>query len=376
MGLGVRRFFKMDPEVVKRAAVVRQRTGKSVVSQLREIISLRYGPGKLQPLEYYDFGLYDDTRFSPSAKREFVGKKRNREVDALLNYRQWRAIADSKLVSYALLTGLGIPTPHIHAIFHRRGRPFQPVPCLRTPAEMAEFLRTAMPYPVFGKPARSHYGEGAVKIVSLDRERDRLVLAGGEEVSLEDFIHSLTQFRSVLRYGYLFQELIIQHPEIEEVCGNTVATLRMLVLVGDDGPRLLRAVWRIPVAGAITDNFAGGASGNLAAWVNRDTGVVERVIRGLGLSEAEFEVHPDSGRQVRGLRLPHWEKVVSRTLDAAAALPGLQFQHWDVAVGVEGPVLVEVNYAGGNIAAQVAGPCGLLTAEFLEFLEKHEIKTR
>ena len=374
MGLGVRRFLKMDPEVVKRAVVVRQRTGKSVGSQLREILSLRFGPGKLRPLEYYDFGLYDDTRFAPSAKREFVGKKRNREVDALLNNRQWRAIADSKLVSYAILTGLGITTPAVHAIFHRRGRSFQSVPCLRTPAEMAEFLRAAMPYPVFGKPAQSHYGEGAVKINSLDRERDLLLLAGGEEVRLEDFIQSLTQFPSAARYGYLFQEVIGQHPEIEEVCGKAVATLRMLVLADDDGPRLMRTVWRIPVAGAITDNFAGGAAGNLAGWVNRETGVVERVIQGIGLSETELEVHPDTGQPVRGLKLPHWEKIVSRTLDAAAALPGLRFQHWDVAIGPEGPMLVEVNYAGGVIASQLAGPRGLLTPEFLDFLEKHAIK--
>jgi hypothetical protein len=374
MGSGMRRFLKVDPEVMKRAAFVRKRTGKSIVSQLREIVSLRYGPGKLEPLEYYDFGLYDDTRFSPSAKREFVGKQRNREVDALLNYRQWRAIADSKLVSYALLKGLGISTPAVHAIYHGRGRPFHSVPCLRTPAEAAEFLRNVMPYPVFGKPARSHYGEGAVKIDSLDRERDRLSLAGGEEVDLESFIHSLAKFRSVRRYGYLFQELIVQHPEIERVCGACVATLRMLVLLDDNGPRLMRAMWRIPVAGAITDNFSGGASGNLAGWVNPDTGVVERVIRGLGLSESELEVHPDTGLPVRGLRLPHWDSVVSGTLDAAAALPGLQFQHWDVAIGVEGPVLVEVNYCGGNIASQAAGPRGLLTAEFLDFLEKHKIK--
>lgn len=363
--------IKKAPRVREQALLVRKMTGKSVAAQLREIRSLRHGPGRLDPLEYYEFGLYDDARFSPSAKREFLGKQRNREIDRLLNNPQWRSVADSKLVTHAFLTGLGLPTPKIYALYYRKGRSLASVPCFRTPEAMADFLRNGMRYPVFAKPSRSHFGEGAFRINSFDREADRLRLNTGEEIGVEAFLLRLAGFPSTKNSGYLFQEPIAQHPEITRICGSCVASVRMLVLVYDDGPRLLRAAWRIPVGQAVTDNFVHGASGNMGASVNPDTGVVERAVRGVGATIVEAEAHPDSGLPLRGMRLPHWEAAVSTCLDAAAALPRLQFQHWDVAIGQDGPVLIELNYSGGHFVSQVAGRRGLLTTEFLDFVRTH-----
>ncbi len=65
----VKRLF----EIIRIALVVRHMKGKCILSQIREIVSLRVACGKLSVSEYYKYGLYDDHQFSFSAKREFIG---------------------------------------------------------------------------------------------------------------------------------------------------------------------------------------------------------------------------------------------------------------------------------------------------------------
>jgi hypothetical protein len=46
-------------------------TGKSLTGLVREVASLGWGPGKLQPREYFLYRLYDDARFPDGAKKSF-----------------------------------------------------------------------------------------------------------------------------------------------------------------------------------------------------------------------------------------------------------------------------------------------------------------
>ena len=372
------RLLEAKLGLLRTAQEVRRRTGKSVLSQIREIASLRFGSGKLKGSEYYLYGVYDDTRFPTlSAKREVVGWNA-RALGMTVNDRYWRAICDDKLTFYALLKGLDLPYAQIYAVYHAGGRPFGTVPAFSDPEKMADFLRSGMTYPFFGKTVDGSYGKGASAVRHYDSGSDCLEFLDEREMPVEEYIRRIVTPRPG---GYLFQDMIKQHPVIDRITGGRVGTLRMIVLNQDEGPRLFRSIWRIPVGRNITDNFLHGTQGNLVAYVDPQSGIVERVIqvktdrdleasgkRSLG---EEVHHHPDTWENVSGITLPDWPAIVSLCLSAASTLPGIRYQGWDIAMGHEGPSILELNFRGGIDITQVPGVRGFNDAEFRTFLARY-----
>ena len=373
------------PALVRTALVVRRRTGKSLASQMREIAALWWGPGRLRPYQYYAHRLYDDRRYSMAEKREFVGWK-GMVLTRTLNDPEWLAVCDDKLMTYTLLRGLCLPHPEIYAVYHPGGRTFGRVPCLRTPEDMAEFLRHQMRYPFFGKPVSDWQGGGASSVDAIKRDRDVIVLAGGEEIGVEEYVRRVPvafcageKLRAPQPAGYLFQERIGPHPMLDRLSGGRVSSLRLVVLLWPDGPRLFRAMWKLPVASNITSTFS-GRSGNIKCCVDPVTGRVERAVQGLGSKGMEvyalgakgrlIEVHPDTGERLTDVQLPDWERTVALCLHAAAALPGVRYHSWDLVMGVDGPIFLEVNHHGA--IQQVPGCRGFNDAEFRQFMASIE----
>lgn len=368
--------------LVKTAWVVRERTGKSLRSQAREIALLRRKPGRLHPVDYYAYELYDDQRYSLAQKQEFVGWTYRVLQDAL-NDPEWKALCDDKLMSYAVFDGLHLPYPEVYAVYQPSGRTFGGVPVLRTREAMADFLRTEMRYPFFGKPVNDSHGGGATSVAGIDRARDVLLLADGSEQAVLDYVRHVPaawsggqRRRSKINPGYLFQARIMQHPLIDRLSGGRVSSLRMVVLLWPDGPRLFRVTWKLPVGANITDHVI-GRSGNVKCSIDRDTGRVERVVLGLGPNDGKVyalglhglpvEAHPDTQERLTAVQLPYWDRTVALCLHAAAAFPGVRYQSWDLVMDEDGPLVLELNFGGGIL--QVPGAQGLNDAEFRQFMD-------
>lgn len=367
----------------KAAVIVRQLMGKSIRSQVYEMITLHRDLGRLRPFDYYAYELYDDERYSFAEKQEFVswlGMNLNRT----LNDPEWTAVADDKLVSYGLFRGLDIPQPEIFAIYHPNGRTCGRIPSLASPQRMAEFLRTEMRYPFFGKPARDWRGGGASSVDAIDHDRDILLMTDGTEISVAEYVEQVPvalsaghKLRSPRPAGYIFQARIIQHPLIDRLSGGRVSSLRLLVLLQPDGPRLFRVSWKLPVGKNITDHVI-GTSGNIKCSIDPATGRVERVVQGLGPDGVqvyglgaygrEIDVHPDTGERLMDVQLPYWDRTVAFCLHAAAAFPGIRYQSWDIVMGVDGPLVLELNHDGGIL--QVPGCRGLNDKDLRRFLER------
>jgi len=349
------------------ARSVRQVKGKGVLSQLLEIAKLRSAAGKLSISEYYNYGLYDDHCFSPSGKREFIGAKLSAKLYGQLNHRFWRAIATDKLILYSMLQSLGLPFPRLYAIYQSNRRFCGTVPCFTEKDALADFLRHEISYPFFSKPVNGAHGAGASAVMGLDGSSDELILANGAKVSVERYVAELP---SLGRFGHLFQECLTPHPIIEEICGGHVSSVRMIVLLCQDGPRLLRAVWKVPSGRNMTDNFNHGASGNMLGCVDVKTGLVKRVITGVGLQQSEVISHPDTAQPVTGFTLPDWRDLVDICLTGATAIPGLHLQHWDIAICPKGPVFLELNSNGDLDLPQHAYHAGLYDSQFKTFLSQ------
>jgi hypothetical protein len=126
---GIRHNLTRLREWRRSARFVREHGGRGLVRQAYETASLRLGDRKSSGREYYDFGLYDDQRFSPTAKRQFLGARPWRPSVDVSTRRTGTACLTNKLLVYSLLSSLGLPYPRLYAVYHPGGHPFVGVPC-------------------------------------------------------------------------------------------------------------------------------------------------------------------------------------------------------------------------------------------------------
>ena len=343
---------------------------KSAASLVKEIFKLQFGPGKITPQEYFYFRLFDDETYSWEQKKKFVGKAAQHKIISSFGSPEYWWTAHDKLIFYGFMQGLGFPTARILAI-HDQVRTFGAVPALKTKEDLADFLRTRMEYPFFSKPVTGLYSAGAASISRYDQHNDSLVSTTGEAISVEDFTDILGGLDEP---SYLFQEFTHPHENILEICGDRLATVRMVLLMTDQGPEIFRCLWKIPAGNNIADNY--WRHGNMLADIDPETGRVIRVVRGYGLDFDQPEIHPDSHKPLLGFEIPDWQKLKDLCFSASRTLPSLRMQAWDVSSSREGPILVELNVGGDFNLPQIATSNGILDERFTDFINDYSIKQK
>lgn len=348
------------------AVQARREGGPALARQLLEIMLLRLPPGSLGFSEYYDYRLFEP-RYRWAEKRRFVGWRGEPALDRA-NAGEWQRYADDKIALAALLGAAGIAHPRLRATYLARGaeRP-DGAAALGDAAALAAWLRANERWPLFAKPAHAGFGRGAF-LVEGRSAADELLLGGPgpDRMAIDAFVAALANPGG---RGYLLQDCLAPPAALAALLCGRLSSLRMMTLTPRPGaaPELYRAIWKLPRRHNIIDNFESGSTGNLLAQIDLATGRVLRVIGGYGMSLRELDRHPDSNEPCVGLQLPDWPAVVATTLAAAALLPGLRFQHWDVALADGGPVPLEVNLfaAGGTELSQLVERRGLLEPRLL-----------
>jgi len=335
--------------------------GKPPMSQAKEFLKLGFAPGKLRPDEYFYFRLFEDC-YDEGLRRTFVGKRLEESLHQLTCQPGSWIVAHDKLTCYGVLQSLGYPVPRTQAVY-RRGAEFPGLTSFGDREALARALRGGLEMPFFGKPARGIRSAGVLSVEGYDAATDELHLVHGNSVGVDDLIGALDEYAE---YGYLFQERIRQHPEVSAICGDAVATVRVIVLLTPDGPELYRGLWKVPTGNNVADNF--WRDGNVLAALDLESGRVTRAVQGIGPDLSEIEQHPTTGKPLVGVTIPAWPTVRDVVLSASKVFPDLRMQAWDVAIGADGPVLVEVNVGGDYNLPQLATGQGMLTDRFLEFL--------
>ncbi|MEQ9608852.1 MAG: sugar-transfer associated ATP-grasp domain-containing protein [Kiloniellaceae bacterium] len=342
---------------MRTAAAASRDGGVSPPRQLLELIRLRAGPGKLAPEDYYRMRVYRCDR-SFADKRGYLSPQ---AFGAIHRDRRWGLIADDKLLTYAVLLAQGLPVPEVRAILHPV-RNFAGAAALRSPEALSAYLTTEAQYPFYAKPIQGIYSKDGMLVRSLDSAGGTILLGDGSEMPLPAFLHHCGKNPR----GFLFQELLHPHPAMAEICGDRLCTLRMIVLLDHQGPRLFTALWKIAVPGNMADNY--WRKGNMLALLDKEHGTVLRCTTGLGPELRVVERHPASGLPLAGFSLPDWSDAVDLTLRAASAFPGLPVQAWDIALTSRGALPLEVNVFGSPFLPQIANDAGMLQGEFRAFI--------
>lgn len=148
-------------------------------------------------------------------------------------------------------------------------------------------------------------------------------------------------YEDCIRNDALLEECIHACPEIEEFHPQSLNTLRVVTISNPDRCVVFGAILRMGTGDSIIDNTH---NGGVYASIDVDTGIIET--DGLDSSGNKYIVHPDSGKAIKGFKIPYWDKVVETVEKASKVLPKLVYAGWDVVVMEEGRIaLIEGNHA-------------------------------
>jgi len=348
-------------EIIDSIKLAARESNRTVLSLLLEAWRLRRGLGRLGFSEYLDFRLYQ-TDLSFEAKSEFGGWRAQEVLEQILVDTHSTILTIDKLTMYAMFLGYGFPTPDIRAVY-RAQRP-QPFVNLDTREALASYLRDPGNLPLYLKPSFGSYGRGNTLVKAV--EGDTLVLGNGTTVPIDEFTKSIDDGRT---FGWILQEPLSPHAQIAEVCGDKISGVRIHTFLTPNGPQLVKAIFKINVGGRDSDNFQHGASGNMLATVDIETGTVSRVITGTGPGQNTVSVHPRTGAALVGFQLPHWPEIKRLVCEAHLALPGFICPGWDIAICDDGPRILEANAFGDIDLSQHAHRRGFLDKQFVHLMK-------
>ncbi len=338
--------------------------GRTYNQILIEIAKLSFGPGKLKVDEYLDLGLYDDTSLA-SDKRTFVGLDVMRDVWMTVNFNNhWNGLLEHKLAATTLLAGFGFPTIATRALYSEI-YDLPAVPTFKSADTLAAFLRDGSQYPLFGKPADAFQSIGSASLASYDKATDSVVMLQGQSIKVEDFA---AEVANAYGDGYILQGRLDPHPSIQAVCGSRLATCRIVTIRGEDGVEVVRSLWKIPAGRNVADNF--WRAGNMLGQLDAESGRVIRVQRGSGLAATSPEVHPDTGAQILGFTIPHFDQVKALAVNAHKVFKEVNLIGWDIAVGADGPVIVEPNITPDFFLPQVVDRRGMLDDKMKALIQR------
>lgn len=141
--------------------------------------------------------------------------------------------------------------------------------------------------------------------------------------------------------GFVCEELVQSIPELEEFHPASLNTFRIVtVRTAHDETMVPHAFFRMGRGASVVDNA--GAGGIFSA-VDVDTGVLSSAADEDGRF---YDVHPDTGKQIKGYVIPNWTDAICLVKKLAVILDGLRYGAWDLAQTPNGWVVIEVNYDG------------------------------
>ncbi len=204
---------------------------------------------------------------------------------------------------------------------------------------LAEFARL-MNGKLFCKIVDGECGDG-IFILKL---QDGRMYCDGHEISCDEL------GRRIKGRKYLFQECMVQHPEMSRLYDKSINTIR-LVTVRDLRTRdivVLPSILRIGANGNVVDNTS---QGGIAVGFDLETGQLHPY----GFYKPQFgrrvECHPNSKVVFADFHIPFIREAIGQAIRFHSFLKDIHSIGWDIAIGSQGPIFIE-----GNDNWEINGP--------------------
>lgn len=346
---------------------VAKSAGVSPFAQMMQMMALKRAPSHVVAAEYYDFQLYRPS-LTKAARAEFVGEHGSFALNLKLSppsMTHLRGFLADKAALTTLFGAWGLPTTKLRAVFapHRR---FGNLTTLRSAAEVEAWILAQDSFPIFGKPAKGCQALGSVRIEAVDAAAGMVRLSTGREVRLSSLA---AEVAANGENGYVFQDVVTQHPAINALIGSqNVSTLRVVTVVENEQPKVLYTVWKLGSDKAMSDNF--WQAGSLIAHVDETNGKVLKCRHGSGMATRWLENHPVTELPIVGTHVPNFAAAVELALLAHSAFPINGILGWDIALTPTGACLIECNENTGHALYQYAADRGIRNADFMPIFDR------
>ena len=190
-------------------------------------------------------------------------------------------------------------------------------------SSIEEFANMVCRFDCIAKPIEGWRGRGITKIGRVENDSN-----------IKDL------FNECVKNNVLLEERIHACKEIEEYHPQSLNTIRVVTISNTDRFVIFGAILRMGTGDSIIDNTH---NGGVFASIDVKTGIIET--DGLDSNGQTYITHPDSGKRIKGFKIPYWDKVVETCGQATKVLPQLIFAGWDVVVMEDGRIaLIEGNH--------------------------------
>ena len=251
---------------------------------------------------------------------------------------------DDKLIAKEILSRRGIPTPRSLAIFAGFGD-------LAQLPHVLERVREGFVV----KPARASGGNG---ILVVRKRPDGTLVAPGRRgerpLEPDDVYEHIAQILSglleptrLIERAFL-EELLVADDVLGELSYRGLPDIRVVLYKTEP----VMAMLRLP-----TRQSSGRANlhqGAIGVGVDLESGKTTHAI----VRNRAIDSHPDNGKPIRGIRVPHWDRIVEMSVESALSVR-LGYVGVDLCIDRrQGPLVIEVNARPG-LNIQIANRSGL-----------------
>ena len=253
--------------------------------------------------------------------------QRNLEYIYTSNQRKHYPIADDKLLTKKYLEKAGVPHPEVYQTY---GYFYDLRNLEQDLKKHAEFVI---------KPAKGSGGGGIMVIVR--RDETYWYSVGGKAYDIEDIRRHLCDiifgvYSFGLRDEVIIEKRILQHQAIDEITQQGLADVRLIVHQGKPVLSMIRLPTRA------SDGRANLHQGAIGVGIDVASGTtVHATFKG-----EPIEIHPDTGVNLLGRTIPYWNDIVSTGVAISEIMP-LKYLGIDIAVSIEGPMVLEINVRPG-----------------------------
>jgi len=280
-------------------------TGKSkshlLLASIRDVYKYN-----ISILEYFQFGFYNKTQ---ETKEEWAGTGTMYEFQKIANPPNERIILDDKRLFYKKYKEF-----FIHDLYSLEE--------LKQNPTIIDALLTKEKKVVL-KEASGKCGAG-VKICHTENLHSESLLKMMQEGEFD-----------------ILETYIKQHSQMQKLSPSAVNTIRIFTQIRKGGQyEVLGCRIRISVNCEV-DNLA---AGNLAAPIDKKTGIINGPGVYSDITKAPESVHPITDVSIVGFQIPYWEEILTMVKIASLKHPQNRSIGWDVVLTENGPGLLEGNH--------------------------------
>lgn len=271
--------------------------------------------------------------------RKVLGINARSSIYLRVNKRKAKTIADDKLRTKELLIKHGIGAADLLAV-------------IRDKNDLKTFDWESLPTSFVLKPNRGLGGEGIV-IIYNRLKNGKWLGSGKREYSEEDLI---AHVQNIIDGNYSLSN----SPDVA-VCEARLSIDPLYKRFAEHGIPDIRIIVynNVPVMAMLrmpTKKSKGKANlmqGGIGIGIDVTTGMTTHAVTKGFLYEKEIDVNPETGKNLRGIRLPYWDKIL-KTAVLSSRVVGLKYGGVDISVDKKnGPVVLELNARPG-LGIQVA----------------------